>query len=200
MRYVPILANADLVRRDVEMASRSVPSFAWVWDHYLHDDADNDWIEEFQFAGRGKTEAEALREGEELIRELYEDALDRIDSLAGADCWRQMHLPPETDPVTLDPLGRYWAYNVEGAETKWGTLVGRRDTPSRNVLYRARIDLDRVDMTGTVLANANPLHGLYEQEVRFMPGADIFVYDVAASQRSGTGPFETLPINDWRRA
>lgn len=123
------------------------------------------------------------------VADLYYEIANRFETeFDGADCWRAIKLPPQSDPSTLSPLGIYWAYEQEAAQPYGAGL----DRESTTVVYKARIELEAVDEDATVLANSDPSTGSEEREVRFYEGKHIWVYGVTLED--GT----VLEINDWR--
>lgn len=172
----------------------------WLWDQA---DAelttqleDEDQHEELIEQYREEAEEAHQRElGQEYIdgriEVLYRSALDRLDELDGHDCWRRVNLYVGFDPAKQDPLGIYWSYRAQGADTYWGHKMEGQGV---SVMYRARVDTSYVNKRETVLANTQIFmnQGDGEAEVQFYPGAPIFVHDVTLEDGS------VLEINDWR--
>jgi hypothetical protein len=110
------------------------------------------------------------------LQDRYDLAVENIQVIDGLDCFRVMTLSRDQDPTVLSPLGIFWAHEIDGAGDYFVTdHSARKSRGDVTVMYRARIDIQGVDITKTLVNNLiNP----QETEVQFRPGADIFVYEV----------------------
>jgi len=167
----------------------NIPSWEEVWESAKSTDA-TIHREEAYLNDRDEDNPDDVALAESMVKEdvweLYQGIVFMLHNLfEGSDCWREMKLE-NIDPITLDPLGVYWSYEKDAAEAHGGGFGDR-------VLYRARIDLDKVDVPYTVEVNVDLDTGPPEAEVGFQEGSRIWVYDVTLED--GT----TVDINDWRR-
>ena len=146
---------------------------------------------------------EAAMEAEQRGR--YDFTVADVEGFDGQDCWREITLRKGVDPRALRSVGRFWSVSKEHAEAHWG----RFKPGMRKVLLRAKIDLDNVDLAGTVHARMDMSLGEDELEVRFLRHAPVWVYDATLAEGlkrpSGRcswpeGMGTVVAINGWRRA
>lgn len=197
------------------VSKQGVPSFEDVWEEVKNSDSVNNILEHLAWdkGQQSQFEYETDKDPEEHPEEFqewllenavkeevenrYEDVIYFINhEMDGEDCWRAVGLTKNVDPVKHEDLGVYWSSKEEGADEYWGNRSG-----TRSCTYRARIDRRNVDLAGTVYARMDMSLGEEESEVRMIPGAKIFVYDVeVCDSRMMSGKCRTLEINDWRHA
>jgi len=75
-------------------------------------------------------------------------------------------------------VGIYWTWDFKKAECHWGGGSGR------DVIVEALVDLEAIDIEGTVLANFAPNTGPDEREIRLLAGAPVDVTRVGVGNRS----------------
>ncbi len=138
----------------------------------------------------------SIDEAPDIVDDEYGDLYGEVhylmtEGLQGADCWREMRLEADTDPVMLQHVGRYWSYRRRGIGHYQGAGYELRQPTT--VVYRARIDLTYVDYEKTFGVHAKFADHEELYEISFLPDAPIYVYDVTLED--GT----VVEINDWRR-
>lgn len=204
-RALRVHATRSETRRQQQLqaakAADYLPDWEELWE-YLQEEPEAQQIYRHYVLQNPDCEPDAVdkKEGEpgfceEAWEEVYQDGLtnyDRIElllsgELNGYDCWRAVRLSRGVDPQEHSDLGIYWSRVYSGAQTY--DAYGR----GANVVYRARIDVDYINKYETARLNTHWIYGDTEKEVRFYPGAPIFVYDVQLED----GTVEL--INDWRR-
>ena len=126
---------------------------------------------------------------EDEIRRLYKAVVQKLNNIDGTDCWRAISLAKGTDPTKVDPLGIYWADEELYAEPHEGTSDDYH-------VYHAKVNVDGISKYETVMLRSDVISE-QEQEIRFKPGTELFVYDVAQYRYPQNAP--SVPINDWRR-
>lgn len=112
----------------------------------------------------------------QFYAQAYEENLQNLQALEGEDCYRAIAMKKSQCnrdyAQHLDPLGVYWSHFSEGADTYWTS--GEFDPPCA-LLYRARVSQSGVDIAESLRMNMiNP----DEDEIRFLPGTKLYVYDV----------------------
>jgi hypothetical protein len=124
---------------------------------------------------------------------LYDEAVENLQGVDGADCFRIMALPAKQDPATLQRLGIFWAHDESGAGDYFANDEQQREQRGDlTVMYRGKVDRQHIDVMGTLVANlTNP----QESEVRFNPGSPIYVYDVFCLDEKCAD----VTLEDWRR-
>lgn len=207
--------NQAFQARSQVVAKTGVPSFEEVWEFLKGSDGISHMIEglsddsghksQFEYETDKDPEEHSeeyqkwLLEGpiKKEVEDRYDDVVFFIDEeMDGEDCWRAVGIPKSVDPVKHPDLGIYWSSTEEGADEYWG-----KGKPTLPCVYRARIDRRNVDIPGTVYARMDMDIGEMESEVRMIPGAKIFVYDVEVQgDRRMSSKAEVIEINDWRHA
>ena len=174
--------------------ANDIPSFEEAWkfllskNEFVEDEIDK-WAEQiFEKEDLAFMDAytKAFEETQVHYNEMYYHpaVAEATGGITGEDIHRVIELPEGTNPVTLENLGIYWAYDPAGAASYWGEQTGE------DYMFRARADAEHVNVRELVLARMiNP----NEDEITYLPDSPIFVYDVELPDAT------VLPINDWRR-
>ena len=177
-------------------ASNTVPSWAKVWDMFLHD-GDNLshalQVAKMLYRDETEDETELINRIEDEQRHKYFYIVEEYKELDGDTCWRSITIPPNVDPTKIPQLGIYWAIEESAAEAHWGHGAGR----PLEVTYDGIIDLNNVDWNGTMFARMNWDLGDDEKEIRFIKNSPIFVPRCHTYHH---GRINRHIINDWRRA
>lgn len=127
------------------------------------------------------------------LQDRYDLAVENIQGIDGAECFRCMMLSKDQDPTVLSPLGIFWAHEIDGAGDYFVMdHSARKSRGDITVMYRAKVDIQGVDVAKTL---ANNLLNPQEAEVQFRPGADIFVYEVLFLEGQGHDAI----VDDWRK-
>ena len=138
-----------------------------------------EWEEHFEDSGIDWPEDEAERKEEirgyieRELEDLYDDAWNAVDQLReGTRLWRCMTLPRSADPESLPHYGIYWSNDESQAECHWGKY-GKGQI--KYTFEIELIDLDAVDVEGTMRARLQPGTGEAEGEITLKEGAQVLL-------------------------
>lgn len=183
-------------------SSNTVPSWSQMWKSIQNSDGFNRMLNHMRSELEYKTgtdeefnEKQVIEQIEDEQRHKYFEVVDEYKHLDGQQCWREIVVPRTINPIYLNQLGVYWAIVESAAEAHWATHIGQ---PSFKCIYKAYIDLDVMDWTGTMFARMDYTLGESEMEIRFLKNAKIFVESVIVydNLKDGMNRYE---INKERR-
>ncbi|KKN24938.1 hypothetical protein LCGC14_0889860 [marine sediment metagenome] len=145
-----------------------------------------------------------VEEVEKAFLHHYEKAVDRLSTVDGQDCWREIDIPRSVDPTRLASVGRYWTLDKDSASALESDVPHDADHDLyRVVRFHGRVNGQYIDpevIYANMYGHANRIEA-DAQEVRFYQHAPVFVYSVDVWDRMyESGEPETIEIDDWRTA